>query len=151
MNTLFATLLVVHVLTGLIGTIALYGFILGLLKKEFSPTYLLSVSFTAWVGYMLSWVSGGYYYWFYYGTQVKPLILEGNYVWAHKVVMEAKEHVFLLIPILSFTLILIVLSGRERLVSDSRYRSGTLFLAAVTCSLATLITISGIIISGAAR
>jgi hypothetical protein len=39
-----------------------------------------------------------------YGSQVKPIILAGLHPWVHKVVMEAKEHIFIFLPIIAFAL-----------------------------------------------
>ena len=47
-----------------------------------------------------AWFAGGYYYVEFYGAQVKPYIKEGPLPWAHGVVMETKEHVFLFLPFL---------------------------------------------------
>ena len=48
-----------------------------------------------------AWFAGGFYYVEFYGPDVKPWIKEGPLPWAHKVVMETKEHVFLFLPFLS--------------------------------------------------
>ena len=48
-----------------------------------------------------AWFAGGYYYVEFYGAQVKPYIKEGPFPWAHGVVMETKEHVFLFLPLLA--------------------------------------------------
>jgi hypothetical protein len=47
-----------------------------------------------------AWLVGGYYYVEIYGDAVKPLIKEGPMPWAHKIVMETKEHVFIFLPLL---------------------------------------------------
>jgi len=49
----------------------------------------------------LSWVSGGYYYLVHYGPSVKALIKAGPTPWAHSVVTETKEHIFLFLPFLA--------------------------------------------------
>jgi hypothetical protein len=41
------------------------------------------------------WIAGGYNYRTAYGSQVRPIILAGSTPWAHLVVMEAKEHIFI--------------------------------------------------------
>lgn len=55
--------------------------------------------------FLLSWIAGGYYYVEFYGDQVKPLIKEGPFPWAHAIVMETKEHVFLFLPFLSLSIV----------------------------------------------
>src|SRR3989338_3609359 len=47
------------------------------------------------VGFLGSWIAGGYYYVVTYGPLVKPIIKGGSAPWAHAIVMEAKEHIFL--------------------------------------------------------
>lgn len=47
-----------------------------------------------------AWFVGGHYYVDIYGAQVKPFIKDGPMPWAHGVVMETKEHVFLFLPFL---------------------------------------------------
>ena len=49
----------------------------------------------------VSWISAGYYYTQHYGSIVKPLILAGPIPWAHLVMLETKEHVFIFIPVLA--------------------------------------------------
>lgn len=47
-----------------------------------------------------AWLAGGFYYVEIYGDAVKPLIKEGPMPWAHNIVMETKEHVFIFLPFL---------------------------------------------------
>jgi len=47
-----------------------------------------------------AWLAGGFYYVEIYGAAVKPLIKEGPLPWAHKIVMETKEHIFIFLPFL---------------------------------------------------
>ena len=54
------------------------------------------------VAFFLSWLTGGYYYLTDYQSVVKPLIKKGPYPWAHSVITETKEHVFMFLPFLSF-------------------------------------------------
>lgn len=48
-----------------------------------------------------SWLTGGYYYLTNYQATVKALIKAGPYPWAHSVVTEVKEHVFMFLPFLA--------------------------------------------------
>jgi len=57
--------------------------------------------------FLTSWASGAYYYVIHYGKNVKPIIVAGSYPWAHTFFMEAKEHVFLIIPFLALVLWLV--------------------------------------------
>ncbi len=151
MSTLFATTLALHVVAGLVGIILTYMTLLTLLKKEVVVKSFKRNSLIAWVSYMISWFTGGYYYWFYYGPTVKPVIKAGDFAWAHSIVMEAKEHVFLLLPALTFVIFLIAWSSAQTLNTDARLKSAVVYLVAVTCVIAVLVALSGVIISGGAR
>ena len=59
------------------------------------------VSVAGLVFLLAAWIVGGYYYVVTYGSAVKPVILGSAFPWAHEVVMEGKEHVFLFIPIMA--------------------------------------------------
>ena len=49
-----------------------------------------------------AWLAGGFYYVEIYGTGVKPVIKQGPMPWAHSIVMETKDHVFIFLPFLAF-------------------------------------------------
>jgi hypothetical protein len=49
----------------------------------------------------LSWIAGGYYYLGHYQADVKGLIKGGPDPWAHTVITETKEHVFMFLPFLA--------------------------------------------------
>jgi hypothetical protein len=151
MSTVFVVTLVLHIMFGIVGTILSYASVLTLLKSEVRRKKFFIFSFSAWVGYMISWLSGGYYYWFYYGSKVKPVILEGDYAWAHKVVMEAKEHVFLILPIASLVLALIAWSSTNRINTEPAFKSAAIYLATAIMVLATFVALSGILITGGAQ
>lgn len=151
MSTLFAVMLAAHVIFGLIGVIACYIVLLNLLKKTVSTKILKWSSAIAFDSYLLSWLSGGYYYVFYYGDNVKPGIKEGIYPWAHLVFMEVKEHVFLMLPFATFALWVVIVTKADQLDMDPKLKTSLAWLSAVITILATIITLSGIIITGAGR
>jgi len=96
-------------------------------------------------GLSLSWIFGGYYYVVYYGSLVKPSIKSGLAPWAHSIVMETKEHVFLfLIPMAITALFLVKLK-------DPALRKQAMYLSATIAGLALFIGLMGFIISAAAR
>jgi len=64
--------------------------------------------------------------------------------------MEAKEHIFLLLPVLSLVIALIAWSSTDCINTDSRLKSAVVYLTAVTCSIAVIVALSGILISGGA-
>ncbi|GMQ95258.1 MAG: hypothetical protein BMS9Abin13_371 [Patescibacteria group bacterium] len=147
---ILSSALVLHVIIGLVGIIASYAVLMGLLKRAPSLAFLKYTSFTAFASYMLSWLIGGYYYVIYYGAAVKPTIKEGAYPWAHTLLMESKEHIFLFLPFLSFIIFLVIaLLGRE-ILEKRDLKNSLAALAGVVVAIGTFIALAGIVISGAA-
>lgn len=107
----------------------------------------------AWLGIIglaLSWLIGGYYYVKYYGPLVKPIIKAGSAPWAHAVVMEAKEHIFLfLIPLACVILCSVGLSKEE--FNNLKIKKPALVLVILTVAIALSLGAMGYIISSAAR
>lgn len=151
MNSLFKTLLAIHVIIGMVGVIAYAGVWMNLLKQKLSVHFLRRASAIGLVSFLISWVSGGYYYAIYYGGAVKPIILKGDYRWAHSFFMEAKEHIFLLLPFLSAALFIALLALGERIETEEPLKRALIWLAGVIVILGIGIAFSGIIISGAVR
>ena len=151
MSTLLQFSLITHIVLGLVGVIALYAILIGVLKKDASLKFLQWSSVTSFVSIMASWIAGGYYYVIYYGGAVKPIIKEGDFPWAHLIFMEVKEHAFLLLPFMSLVLSLIFLLIGERVLMDNRMRNSTAFIAAVATVIGTFIALAGIIVTGGAR
>src|SRR3989344_3382411 len=65
--------------------------------------------------FVASWIAGGYYYVIYYGTLVKPVIKSGLAPWAHNIVMETKEHIFLFVIPLAMTVLCITLLEKKEM------------------------------------
>ena len=86
------------------------------------------------------WIAGGYNYLTVYSSQVKPIILAGSHPWTHEVVMEAKEHIFIFLPIISFALTITLSSiDRDAFLGDAKLRrvlimTACLALFMVSCS-----------------
>src|SRR3989344_4330795 len=92
----------IHAALGEIGALAF----LWVLVELISPTEsrvrrATTVAFIGILFLVLAWVVGGYYYITDYGALVKPVIKAGPFSWAHSVITETKEHVFLFLPFLS--------------------------------------------------
>tara|TARA_Y100000310_G_C20361672_1_gene659266 strand:+ start:43 stop:519 length:477 start_codon:yes stop_codon:yes gene_type:complete len=101
--------------------------------------------------FFLSWITGGYYYLTEYGSVVKPLIKAGASPWAHKIVMETKEHVFLMLPFLACLVYGIIANKPKELVKDKKFRRWTVYLAGLVVFLGLSMAFMGYLISGAAR
>ena len=151
MNTGFALALSTHVITGVIAVIATFLVVLALLKSTPDIKRLRITSVLAALSYYISWFTGGYYYWFHYGSNVKPVIKAGEYPWAHLVVMEAKEHIFLLLPVMSLLTVGFMFLSSKRLQNEPEFKSAVTFFVLVSLVLAVLITLAGMVITGGAR
>lgn len=151
MSTLFGSLLIAHVFFGFVGVAASFTVTMLLIKNEFPLPKVKKMTLWAFLSYTISWIVGGWYYWKYYGANVKPVIMNGDYTWAHAVFMEAKEHIFLFLPFATLVLALILHFVPEKVSSDSAFKSRVLFLSLVITTLAVIITLSGILITGGAR
>ena len=151
MSELFKFLLISHVIFGIIGVVASYAAWLVLLKKEPSISLLKKASTISFFSYLVSWFSGGYYYVFYYGGIQKPKIITGAYPWAHKIITEAKEHIFLFLPFAALVLLVVVWKGSQDFSLNENLRKSAVFLAGVITVLGVAIALAGIIISGAVR
>ncbi len=151
MSTLFVILLSAHVVLGLVGVIASFAVTFMLLKRELPIASMKCASISAFLAYLLSWLAGGWYYWKYYGTAVKPAIMGGDFKWAHLIFMEAKEHVFLFLPFATACLALIIWLGHDKLTTDPVFKTRTMFLALMITILAIIVTLSGVLITGGAR
>lgn len=151
MTTLTQGTLIAHVILGVIGTMAMYGVWLALLKKTPSVKFLKGASLTAFLSFLLSWFSGGYYYVAYYGDIVKPKILAGKYPWAHQIMTEAKEHIFLFLPFATLALFVAVWKLGDQFAIDENLRKRVAQCAGVITAVAVFVTLAGIIISGGAR
>ncbi len=96
------------------------------------------------------WIAGGYNYLTVYGSQVKPVILTGLYPWAHEIVMEAKEHVFVFLPIITFALsISLSALDRNTFLDDARLRRALMIVAGLALFMVLLMFLMGAIVSSA--
>jgi hypothetical protein len=151
MSTLFATLLVLHVVTGLIAVFASFAVSLGILKKIPEFASVLRAALLACIMYILSWFSGGWYYWKYYGGVVKTSIMNGDYRWAHAIFTESKEHVFLFLPIASLALYLAIRYMNDEMLGNPALKRSITALSVIVTVIGTIITLSGVLITGGAR
>lgn len=151
MSTLFGTLLSLHVILGLVGVIASFWTTFLLLRNELSRCTLTAVSLVAFVSYILSWFTGGWYYWKHYGTVVKPVIMSGKYPWAHSIFTEAKEHTFLFLPFVALMLTVLLWFGFDSVSSDQNLKRKTMFLSLTITIVGTIVALSGVLITGGAR
>ena len=101
-------------------------------------------------GFALSWLIGGYYYIKFYGSIVKPIIKASAVPWAHAIAMEAKEHIFLFIIPMVFTVLFAALLDVPTL-DAAKLRKPLLILTALVVLVGLSMGVMGFIISAAAR
>ena len=78
------------------------------------------------------------------------MILKSAVPWAHAVVMESKEHIFLFILPLALTILFLSFLSMEELKNNG-LKKPLMFLVGLTAGLSLLIGLMGFIISSAAR
>ncbi len=98
------------------------------------------------------WIAGGYNYLTSYGFQVKPVILEGPYPWAHEIVMELKEHIFVFLPIIALALSVTfsTLDG-DIFLNDTKSRRALTMIAYLALFMVLLMFLMGAVISNAGQ
>jgi hypothetical protein len=96
------------------------------------------------------WIAGGYNYLTAYGSQVKPVILAGPHPWAHEVVMETKEHIFVFLPIIDFALsITLSALDRDTFLGDAKFRRALTMTTCLALFMVLLMFLMGALISNA--
>ena len=111
--------------------------------------------FAAWAAaacIATAWLMGGYEYLTVYASQLKPVILAGTSSWAHRILMEAKEHLFLFLPVISGTLALLLSSGgSDQPAAEKDLRRAALVTASLALSMLVMLLVFGALISLAAH
>ena len=96
------------------------------------------------------WIAGGYNYLTVYGSQVKPVILAGPHPWAHEVVMEAKEHIFIFLPVIAYALAFTLSSlDKDAFLGDAKFRRALTMIACLALFMVLLMFLMGSTISNA--
>lgn len=150
MPILFQNLLIGHILLGLAAIACSVLVLVGFFSAG-GGKFLKITSLSAFLLYLGSWFAGGYYYVEHYGNNVKPLIKAGPYSFAHGVFMEAKEHIFLFIPILAGVIFIASWLLGDKINQEPKIKSALTALAFVVVFLGVLITALGMLISGAVK
>lgn len=141
--------LMAHVLLGVSGTLLAVGVFfdtLNLSEANKNRIYALSLAVAAFIAF--SYLIGGYWYVTSYAAD-KAIINAGPWPWAHKFFMEAKEHVFFILLLLS--LYLPFVTARMRLPGGENFRKLTLVIAALIVALGLTMDGMGAIIAMGVR
>jgi len=100
---------------------------------------------------LASWVVAGIYYIVYYGPEIKPLIKEGPWPWAHAIFMEAKEHIFLFLPFLALLFLFLVWKYKDKLKEERGVRFAIYAVGGTVIFILGLMAICGYLISSGYR
>ena len=100
---------------------------------------------------LLAWFAGGLYYVDIYGLHVKPLIKASDARWAHSIVMEVKEHVFLFLPILSALAAILLHKFDQELINENDARVSIIVISGLIFLLGFSIAGMGALISAGYR
>lgn len=156
----FSILIIIHIGFGELGGLCfLWVAIDTFNRKDEGLARAKIISKLGAISTIAAWFAGGYYYVKHYGILVKPVLIAeaSNYKWAHKVAIEAKEHIFLFIPILAVTVFLIFLKLDswkdidEATTKKVAYLSMLIFLMSFSmAAMGSLVSISVRAILGAA-
>ncbi|OEU41219.1 hypothetical protein BGV40_16170 [Methanosarcina sp. Ant1] len=148
------SLVLFHSISGGLAALALVWIILEMLHptdkglaRARIASYLAAFLITAGC-----WIAGGYNYLTVYGSQVKPVILAGPHPWAHAIVMEAKEHIFVFLPLIALTLsITLSVLNRDTFLHDPKFRRALTMIACLALFMVLLMFLMGAIISNAGQ
>lgn len=144
-------LLILHVVLGLAGISCFVAALVVSLKNSFQKRILPLLTVSGLASFVLSWLSGGFYYATYYGQAVKPIIKASAYPWVHGVLMETKEHLFLFLPFLAAVAALLAWRSADTLARDTSLKRAWLALLILIVFFGAAITLMGAAISGAVQ
>lgn len=139
-----------HLGFAIIGIDAFLWLLGGVKANTGSSGRRLTMALIGSLGYVLTWIIGGYYYVKFYGPLVKPIIKVGSAPWAHAIAMETKEHVFLFaLPIAITICFLARLDAKE--LQMFGFGKRFIHIIIIITALGFSIGLMGFIVSAAAR
>lgn len=145
-------LILIHAICAEIGLFAFLWLVVEMLNP--TKTRILRAQTAALTGFaflFFAWLVGGFYYVEVYGLHIKPLIKASDAKWAHNIVMEAKEHVFLFLPILASVVLGLLYKYENELIDNKDARLSIVLLAGLIFLLGFSIAGMGAIISSGYR
>lgn len=137
-----------HAGLGEIGALASLWVLVELLNtSEASLRRARIAALIAVIFFVGSWFVGGFNYLNDYATVVKPLIKSGPLSWAHLVMTETKEHVFLFLPFLAIIEWSLLAKYKNEIINDENMRKTALYIAFLTVLLSLAMVGMGVLIS----
>lgn len=141
-----------HAVLGEVGALAFLWVLVEMINP--SEARLRRAQLAALLGTLFlvgAWIAGGYYYVTEYGTLVKPVIKGGPLPWAHSVITETKEHVFLFLPFLAVFVWGFLKRYKDEFMQNADYRKAVLIVSGLIVLLAFAMAGMGFIISSGFR
>src|SRR3989344_7862647 len=146
------TLIGLHAGLGEIGALASLWVLVELLNaSEASLRRARIAALVAVIFFIGSWFAGGYNYLTDYATAVKPLIKSGPLPWAHSIITETKEHVFLFLPFLAIIAWGLLNRFNKEILVDKNLKKTATYIAALTALVALAMVGMGVLISSGFR
>lgn len=146
------TLIALHAVLGEFGALAFLWVFVELLNP--SESRLQRARIAAFLGVIFliaSWFFGGFHYLTEYGAVVKPIIKAGPIPWAHSVITETKEHVFLFLPFLAILELGLLRRYKDEFMQNTNFKIAALLVALLIVLLAFAMAGMGFIISSGFR
>jgi len=151
-SNIMHTLVGLHAFLGEAGALAfLWVFVEVLNASGPSVKRAFRVASVGVVLLILAWIVGGWHYLTDYATAVKPVIKAGPTPWAHIVITETKEHIFLFIPFLAFFVWGLLHRYRDELMTNADARKAVLAISLLVVLLAFAMAGMGVLISSGFR
>lgn len=97
------------------------------------------------------WIISGVYYIGHYGDEVKPIIKAGNWAWAHSIIMESKEHIFLFLPFIVALIFFLIWKYNDDLKDNKQLRYSIFTLGGAAITIIGIMVVSGFLISAGYR
>lgn len=145
-------LIAFHAVLGEVGALAfLWVFVEMLNPSESRINRARKVALLGTLFLFGAWFFGGFYYVTDYGTLVKPVIKEGPLPWAHNVITETKEHVFLFLPFLAIFVLGLLRRYKDEFIQNKNFRTSVLVVSGLIVLLAFAMAGMGFIISSGFR
>ncbi|MEK7068668.1 MAG: hypothetical protein AAB964_02540 [Patescibacteria group bacterium] len=141
-----------HAALGEAGALAFLWVLIELLNPSASSLRRAHIAATLGVLFILgSWFFGGFYYVTEYGTLVKPVIKSGPLPWAHEIITETKEHIFLFVPLLAVLVRGLIGRYKNEFMQNRGARMGVVLLSGLIVLMVFTIAGMGFIISSGFR
>ena len=146
------TLIGLHAVLGEVGALAFLWVLVELLNPNESR--LRRARIAALLGILFlagAWFFGGFYYVTEYGAAVKPIIKSGAIPWAHSIITETKEHVFLFLPFLAILTWGLLKRYQNEFIQKRNFRMAVLLISGLVVLLAFAMAGMGFLISSGFR